>query len=179
MIKLKKVVCLLLYYCLARHLPASTEPAGTLWRKLRYFVCRPIFPSCGAGVNIESGAYFGRGDTISIGDYSGIGRNSRIYQCTTIGANVMMGTDVLIITDNHEFASTEILMTQQGHRSIEPVKIGDDVWIGSRAIILPGVSIGSGVIIGAGAVVTKDVPDWAIVAGNPANIIRYRKVIKA
>lgn len=175
MIKLKKVVCLLLYYFLARYLPASTEPGGRIWRKLRYIICRPIFLHCGKEVNIETGAYFGRGNTISIGDYSGIGRNSRLYQCTTIGAHVMMGTDVLIVTDNHEFLSTEVLMTQQGHQPIDPVKIGDDVWIGSKAIILPGVCIGSGVIIGAGSVVTKDVPDWAVVGGNPARIIRYRK----
>ena len=53
--------------------------------------------------------------------------------------------------------------------------IGNDVWIGQRVIILPGVRIGDGVIIGAGAVVTKDVPDYAVVAGNPARIIKYRK----
>ena len=53
--------------------------------------------------------------------------------------------------------------------------IGDDVWIGTRAIILPGVTIGNGVIIGAGAVVTKDVPDYAIVGGVPARVIRLRK----
>lgn len=175
MIKIKRIFCLLLYYCFARYLPASTEPAGILWRKFRYWVCKPLFLSCGVNVKVESGAYFGTGNTISIGDHSGIGRNSRIYKCTTIGSNVMMGTDVLIVTDNHEFDSTDVPMIQQGHRPLAPVKIGDDVWIGSKAIILPGVTVGSGVVIGAGAVVSKDVPDWAIVVGNPARIVRYRK----
>jgi maltose O-acetyltransferase len=52
--------------------------------------------------------------------------------------------------------------------------IGDDVWIGTRAILLPGVTVGRGAIVGAGAVVTADVPPRAIVGGNPARIIRYR-----
>ena len=60
-------------------------------------------------------------------------------------------------------------------RCKEVLSVGNDVWIGQRVIILPGVRIGDGVIIGAGAVVTKDVPDYAVVAGNPARIIKYRK----
>ena len=53
--------------------------------------------------------------------------------------------------------------------------IGDDVWIGSRVIILPGVTIGKGAIVGAGVVVTKDVPEYAIVGGNPAKVIKFRR----
>jgi acetyltransferase-like isoleucine patch superfamily enzyme len=56
----------------------------------------------------------------------------------------------------------------------EPVVIGNDVWIGTGAIILRGLSVGDGAVIGAGAVVTKDVPPYAIVAGNPARVIKYR-----
>ena len=55
------------------------------------------------------------------------------------------------------------------------VTIGNDVWIGMRSIIMPGVTIGNGAVIGAGAVVTKDVPDYAIVGGVPAKVIKYRK----
>jgi len=66
-------------------------------------------------------------------------------------------------------------MWQQGYIPDEPVIIGDDVWIGTRAIIMPGVKISNGSIIGAAAVVTKDVPDFAIVGGVPARIIGSRK----
>ena len=65
-------------------------------------------------------------------------------------------------------------MCQQGFSDSKPVRIGDDVWIGMRVTILPGVTVGSHCIIGAGAVVTKDVPDYAIVGGNPARILRTR-----
>ena len=65
-------------------------------------------------------------------------------------------------------------MNQQGFEPEQVMHIGDDVWIGTNVIILPGVNIGSHCIIGAGAVVTKDVPDYAIVGGVPAKVIRYR-----
>lgn len=90
-----------------------------------------------------------------------------------IGKNVMMGPDVTILTHTHNIERTDIPMGQQGMRVAEVV-IGNDVWIGMRVIIMPGVKVGDGVVIGAGAVVTKDVPDFAIVGGVPAKVIRYR-----
>ena len=91
-----------------------------------------------------------------------------------IGNDVMMGPEVVILTYSHKFDRLDIPMNDQGSY-VDPVMIGNDVWIGTRSIILPGVKIGNGVLIGAGAVVTKDVPDYAIVGGVPAKIIRYRK----
>lgn len=85
-----------------------------------------------------------------------------------------MGPDVLIITQNHRFDQLDLPMWRQGFSPSEPVIIGNDVWVGTRAIILPGVTISKGAIIGAGAVVTKDVPEYAIVGGNPARLIKYR-----
>lgn len=66
-------------------------------------------------------------------------------------------------------------MCKQGEAAERPVHIGDDVWIGSRVTILPGASIGTGAIIGAAAVVTKDVPECAVVGGNPARILKRRQ----
>lgn len=86
----------------------------------------------------------------------------------------MMGTDVTIITRNHRFDRTDIPMMEQGFEEERPVYIGNDVWIGDRVLILPGVHIGDGSIIAAGAVVTKDVPPYSIVAGVPARKIRDR-----
>jgi maltose O-acetyltransferase len=86
----------------------------------------------------------------------------------------MMGPDVVIFTHTHNYNRIDIPMCKQGS-SVSKVTIGNDVWIGMRAIIMPDVNIGHGVIIGANAVVTKDVPDYAVVGGVPAKIIRFRK----
>jgi maltose O-acetyltransferase len=85
-----------------------------------------------------------------------------------------MGPEVVIRTNNHRFDRTDIPMRIQGFSEEKPVFIGDDVWIGQRAIILPGVRVGDHAIVGAGAVVTKDVPKGAIVGGNPARVLRMR-----
>ncbi len=172
---LLRYFCLLLYYGFARHLPASNHKFGRPFRPLRRIICAPIFEVSGCNVNVERGAFFGFGERVRIGNNSSLGENSRLAGPVNIGANVMMGPDVIILTNNHEFARTDIPMIQQGLRPISPVCIGDDVWIGARAILLPGVTIGHGAIVGAGAVVTKHVPPFAIVAGNPARIIRSRK----
>ena len=131
-----------------------------------------MLKSCGKHVNIEQGALFSA--KVSLGDYSGIGINARINGACTIGHHVMMGTDVVIITRNHAFDRTDIPMMEQGFEQERPVVIGDDVWIGDRVIILPGVTVGNGSILAAGAVVTSDVPPYAIVGGVPARIIKMR-----
>ena len=131
-----------------------------------------MLENCGKNVNIESGATFS--SKVTLGDYSGIGINAKIYGTCYIGKYVMMGTDVTIITRNHRFDRTDIPMMEQGFEEERPVYIGNDVWIGDRALILPGVHIGDGSIIAAGAVVTKDVPPYSIVAGVPARKIRDR-----
>lgn len=87
----------------------------------------------------------------------------------------MMGPDVIILTSIHRFDDVLIPMCQQSNSEQRKVTIGDDVWIGTRVIIMPGVTIGNGVVIGAGSIVTKDVPNYAVVAGVPAKIIKYRK----
>ena len=87
----------------------------------------------------------------------------------------MMGTNCIIYTVNHRFDNLTIPMRLQGNQASLPVIIDDDVWIGGRVTILPGAHIGKGSILAAGAVVTKDVPEFAVVGGNPAKIIKYRK----
>lgn len=173
--KIKRYLCVFLYYGLLRHMPASNNRLGKFIRPIRGGVCQIIFRKAGKGINIEKGAYFGFGSEIEIGDYSGIGVNCQVCGPVIIGKDVMMGPDVIILTETHKIDDVQIPMRLQGEGLRKPVIIGDDIWIGTRAIILPGITIGRGVIIGAGAIVTKDVPDYAIVAGNPARVIRFRK----
>lgn len=87
----------------------------------------------------------------------------------------MMGPEVFIYTQNHSFDKIDVNIDQQGWSDEEPVIIEDNVWIGSRVTILPGVTIGTGCIIGASAVVTKSMPPFSVVAGNPAKVVKNRK----
>jgi len=155
-------------------LPASDNRFFKFIRPVRRCIAKGLFKYAGENINIEKGAYFGDGSEIEIGDNSGIGINCKISGKITIGKNVMMGPDVIILTKRHKFERTDIPMIKQGYDTPAPVKISDDVWIGTRSIILPGVSISKGVIIGAGSIVTKDVPEYAILCGNPAKVIKYR-----
>ncbi|MGI6116936.1 MAG: DapH/DapD/GlmU-related protein [Bilifractor sp.] len=83
----------------------------------------------------------------------------------TIDDGVMMGPEVAILTVNHEPKNIRVVKTKEIH-------IKKNAWIGARAIILPGVTIGENAIIGSGAVVTKDVPDNAVAVGSPARVIK-------
>ena len=174
--RLRRIICKYLYYVIAKNLPDSMARGGCLWKRFRYILCKYIFSECGSNVNVEKGALFGNGDNIRIKNNSGIGINCRLSGEIYIGSNVMMGPEVIIMTRNHRFDNIYLPMCAQGYSDERSVVINDDVWIGTRVIILPGVVINKGAIIGAGSIVTKSIPDYAIVGGNPARIIRYRNI---
>jgi len=120
----------------------------------------------------------------TIGEYFSIGRYSKITN-TTIGKFCSISWDVTINAIGHlyENLSTNAFpyvknagdfLRMQPERKIKEVKIGNDVWIGANSVIMPGINIGDGAVIGAETVVTKDVPLYAIVAGVPAKVIKYR-----
>lgn len=97
-----------------------------------------------------------------------------IQSNVTIGDDVIMGPDVKIYSRNHVFDDPDRPIAVQGKRFLT-TSVGDDVWIGANVVILAGVKIGAHCVIGAGAVVTRDVPEWSIAAGNPARVIRDRR----
>ena len=164
---------LLIYETILKHLPPTYYPGGVVIKKLRYLFCRNLFRKCGRNICIEPNAVISF-SKIEIGDYSGIGQNARV-QAAIIGRYVMMGPEVIILSKNHTHNDIQIPMCEQGDTNDLPVNIQDDVWIGARTIILPGVNIGRGSIIAAGSVVSKDVDEYSIVAGNPAIKIKMRK----
>jgi maltose O-acetyltransferase len=171
--RLGRLVRLALYYGFARRLPVATRYCQ--WPcAVRTFICRGLFRHTGRFVNVEHGAYIGDGSEIEIGDHSGIGVNCRVEGPVRIGEGVMMGPEVVILAAHHRSDRLDVPMWQQGFGPRMRVTVGDDVWIGTRVIIMPGVTIGRGAIIGAGAVVTKDVPEYAVAAGVPAKVIRLR-----
>ena len=116
------------------------------------------------------------GEELIIGDNVGIAANAFIAMRgkVKIGDNTIFGPGVSIHAENHNFEELNIPIRKQG-ATRKGVIIGEDCWIGSKAVILDGVKIGNHAIVAAGAVVTKDVPDYAIVGGVPAKVIKLRK----
>jgi maltose O-acetyltransferase len=163
------------YYGFARWLPSSRAPFGAPARRIRAWTARRLLAECGHDVNIERGAHFGGGRGIVLGDRSGIGIDSQLIGPVRLGRDVMMGPRVTILTQNHAFSDLGRPMNEQGAAEVAPVTIEDDVWIGMATIILPGVTIGTGAVVGAGSVVTKSIPPYAVSVGNPARVIRDRR----
>ena len=110
------------------------------------------------------------GDVI-VGDHTRIGLHNTVIGPVTIGSHVNLAQGIVVTALNHNFENPKLRIDEQGV-STQPVTIGDDVWIGANAVILPGVAIGSHVVVAAGAVVTKDVPSHTLVAGVPAKVIK-------
>jgi len=110
------------------------------------------------------------GDVV-IGDHTRIGLHNTIIGPVTIGCHVNLAQGITVTALNHNFEASDKRIDEQGV-STTPVIIGDDIWIGANAVILPGVTIGNHSVVAAGAVVTKNVPPHSLVAGVPAKIIK-------
>ena len=108
---------------------------------------------------------------VIIGDHTRIGIHCTVIGPVTIGSHVNLAQGITVTALNHNFAETDKRIDEQGV-STKQVTISDDVWIGANAVILPGVTIGRHVVVAAGAVVTKDVPDNTVVGGVPAKVIK-------
>lgn len=133
---------------------------------------RRTLRSCGEEVFIWMNVVFVWPD-INIGNYVTINHSTTIYHCD-IGDNVMIGecSQLLSGARYHNFSRTDIPMNRQGGM-LKRIKIGNDVFIGTRSIIM--ADVGDGAVVGAGSVVTKPVEPYSIVAGNPAKVIGRRK----
>lgn len=149
------------------------------YRRLRMSALRPLFKRYGSGFRFDpDGIYTYRniyaGDNVSLGlKPILIAELSEIH----IGNHVMFGPEVVVVGGGHNTKIIGRFMTdiheKTGNEDLGVI-IEDDVWVGARAVILRGVCVGRGCIIGAGAVVTKSVPPYAIVGGNPARVLSFR-----
>jgi acetyltransferase-like isoleucine patch superfamily enzyme len=135
-----------------------------------------------SGITIGSGVFVGRNTILSckngdiaLGDRSNIGFNCEIFSASqvTLGADSLLAAYCYVIGGDHDYADVSKPVTAQGRQS-KGVSVGDGVWMGAGAKILDGVRVGGHAIIGAGAVVRVDVPDYAVAAGRPARIVGMR-----
>jgi acetyltransferase-like isoleucine patch superfamily enzyme len=117
----------------------------------------------------------GANPMLNLGKDTFLGRNCYVgvYQPIILGNNALIGAYSYIISANHCFQSRDVPIRDQGFEG-EPVSIGDDAWLGTHVVVLPGVVIGRGAIIGAGSVVNRDVPEFEIWGGAPARFIKNR-----
>jgi len=137
---------------------------------LRIFLYKKVGMKIGNYCVIRRGVYLASPNELEVGDGSFIGRAS-LY-CTggvKIGKNVNVSDGVVVITAKHDINSPKF------EAAYEPIQICDYAWLTTNCIILAGVTVGEGAVVAAGAVVTKDVPPYAVVGGNPAKIIAERK----
>lgn len=116
-----------------------------------------------------------RGGEVRIGSRTGIGPFCVLYGHggLEIGSDCMIASHVVFIPENHRFDRLDVPMREQGGTR-RGIRVADDVWLATQVVVLDGVSIGKGAVIGAGAVVTRDIPDYAIAHGVPARVIGYR-----
>ncbi|SFQ23608.1 sugar O-acetyltransferase [Hymenobacter arizonensis] len=130
-----------------------------------------LIPHTGTGLDLNSPFYCDYGTNIRLGDHVFFNFNCTILDVAlvTIGSRTLFGPNVQIYTATHPL---DYQTRAAGLEGGEPVVIGDDVWVGGGAIILPGVTVGSRTVIGAGSVVTKDLPADVVAAGNPCRVIR-------
>lgn len=144
---------------------------------IRVKITRPWAVSIGKRVEVEEDVFIKmvtESARFMAGDYVFIGKGVEIdvAEKVVIGAHSLLAPGVFIADHEHNIVRDKQI-DEQGCIS-KPVVIGEDVWIGTHAVILAGITIGNGAVVGAGAVVTKDVPEYAVVAGVPARILHYR-----
>ena len=130
----KTKILFISYKLFASWLPISQR--SSFAKKWRTFFAKRIIKQCGENINIERFAVFT--PDLFIGNNSGIGINFEVYWPVTIRNDVMMGPEVIIYTNAHCHDRIDIPMRDQGFNEALPVVIGDDVWIGRRAMIMPG-----------------------------------------
>jgi len=126
---------------------------------------------CGTGLDFRPPLYLEYRERVRFGSNVFINANLMILGSgeVTIGDNALIGPEARFYTVNHAF---DVEIRREGWERAFPITLEDDVWLGGSVVICPGVTIGRGSVVAAGAVVTKDVPPGVVVAGNPARVVR-------
>jgi len=164
---------LAIYYLVVARLPHSRLCAWANWFRTWYVSSVLGVMARSRDGYLEPGVYLSDGRSVRIGAHCQINEDVFI-QAAEIGDYVMIAPGAAILSKSHVHDRTDVPMVLQGETDHRPPVIADDVWIGRGAIVMPAVTIGQGSIVGAGAVVTRDVPPYSIVAGVPARLVASR-----
>ena len=142
---------------------------------MRNWFYQNTLPECGAGVCIFPACTLHYPENIHIGDMVFINRGVILTAPAPIslGKNVLIGPYAVLNSGNHRYKNPAVAIKDQGH-DLAPIHVGEDAWLGAHSVILPGVTVGRGAVVAAGAVVTRDVDARAVVGGVPARVIGGR-----
>lgn len=144
--------------------------AGPIFRYWRIIVLRLWGAKIGRRCAISASAKIWAPWNLEIGDYVAVGPRAEIYDVDKIvmGSNITVSQDAYLCTASHDISRLKKPLV------MKRIVIEDSAWVAARTIVLPGVTIGEGAVVAAGAVVTKDVAPWTVVGGNPAKVIKKR-----
>lgn len=158
----------------ARMLPNREGALFKIGLLMDHYAYSKILRSFGEDTTVHPSVEIRHPGNVSIGSRTSVNHGSELHGAggIEIGDGTLISFNVLILSDMREFRNRGAIGKQ--HKVTKPVRIGSDAWIGAGVIILPGVTIADHAIVGAGSVVTKDVGEWDIVAGNPARRIGNR-----
>lgn len=145
---------------------------GPVFRYYRSEVLRLWGAKIGRRCAVAASAHIWAPWNLEVGDYVAIGPRADIYNVDKI----IMGSNITVSQGSYLCAASHDIRQLKKPLKTSPIKLEDSTWIGARAIVLPGVTIGEGAVVAAGAVVTKDVEPWTVVGGNPAKFIKKREL---
>jgi len=152
------------------------HPSATFGPRVQLHIADDATLEIGDGVEVlqDSWVIAHPGNRLIIGNRVFISQHCTVSGSVRIGSDTLIGGFVTIIDGNHVVRESTRPINQQGGIQ-KPITIGEDVWIGSNAVILQGVTIGDHAVVAANATVTHDVPSWAVVGGTPARVLRDRR----
>ena len=155
----------------AQDLMAAYNATSARQGPLRRALLEQLLGSIGEGTELRPPLYVDYGANITVGArcFANYGLVALDVARISIGDDVQIGPNVQLLTPTHP---VEPEPRRQKWEAAEPITIGDNVWLGGGAIVLPGVSIGANTVVGAGAVVAKDLPANVVAVGNPARVVR-------
>jgi len=139
---------------------------------LKVFLLRLFGAKVGKGVYIKPGVKVKYPWYLTIGNFCWLGEDLWIDNLAPvyIGSHVCLSQAAYLCTGNHDWTTPNMKLFRR------PIHLGEGSWIGARAVVCPGMAVGTGSVVAAGSVVTKSVPDWQIWGGNPASFVRHRKL---